>query len=230
MDPTGLPTEFLLPPFFDYGATFVWAVSGALVGARKGYDIVGGFLLALAASTGGGLLRDGLFLQQGPPALVRSAVYLQLIVAAAVLVWFFGRYIHEMERFKDLLRLVDAAGLGAFAVVGMNRASAAGLSVLGVILVGLVNAVGGGLLRDVIARREPDLLRPGTLQALAVLAGCLVFLALTGWGRTGQTPAAWTAIAVVFVLRALSPRFGLRTRPQPGFEEYWKPGDPGEGI
>lgn len=222
------PTEFLLPPFFDYGATFVWAVSGALVAARKGYDIVGGFLLALATSTGGGLLRDGLFLQQGPPALVQSPVYLPLIVAAAALVWFFGRYIHRMNRFNDLMGLVDAAGLGAYAVVGMSRASAAGLSLLGIVLVGVVNAVGGGLLRDVIARREPDLLRPGTLQAIAVLAGCVVFLALTGWAGTRQTPAAWTAIAVVFVLRALSPRFGLRTRPQPGFEEYWKPGEDGE--
>lgn len=222
-------TEFLLPPFFDYGATFVWAVSGALVAARKGYDIVGSFLLALATSTGGGLLRDGLFLQQGPPVLVQSPVYLPLVVAAAVLVWFFGRYVHKMVRFNDLLRLVDAAGLGAYAVVGMSYASAAGLSALGIILVGVVNAVGGGLLRDVIARREPDLLRPGTLQALAVVGGCLVFLALTGWGQARQTPAAWTAIAVVFVLRALSPRIGWRTRPQPGFEEYWKPGDPGDG-
>lgn len=220
-------TEFLLPPFFDYGATFVWAVSGALVAARKGYDIVGGFLLALATATGGGLLRDGLFLQQGPPALVRSPVYLPLIVAAAALVWFFGRYVHRMSRFHQLLALVDGAGLGAYAVVGMSRAAAAGLAPLGIILVGLVNAVGGGLLRDVIARREPDLLRPGTLQATAVLAGCVVFLALTGWAQTRQTPAAWTAIVVVFVLRVLSPRFGLRTRPQPGFEEYWKPGDEG---
>ena len=115
-----MPSEiFLLPPFFEFGATFLWTVSGALLGARQGYDIIGIMMLALVSSTGGGLLRD------------------------------------------------DALGLGAYAVVGMNRAEAAGLSLLGVALVGMVNAVGGGLLRSVLLAREPRLFRPGTLEAAA---------------------------------------------------------------
>jgi uncharacterized membrane protein YeiH len=75
---------FLLPPFFDYSATFLWAISGAVLGARRGYAILGIITIALVSSTGGGLLRDGLFIQDGPPVLVRTQVYLWLIAAAVV--------------------------------------------------------------------------------------------------------------------------------------------------
>jgi uncharacterized membrane protein YeiH len=60
--------------------------------------------------------------------------------------------------------VVDAIGLGAYAVVGMTLALKAGLSLPGVVLVGLVNAVGGGILRDVLMRREPNMFLPGTLE------------------------------------------------------------------
>lgn len=61
---------FTVPFYFDYGETFVWSVSGALI-ARRGHDLSGVAALALVSATGGGLLRDGLFLQNGPPALVQ---------------------------------------------------------------------------------------------------------------------------------------------------------------
>ena len=74
-----MPTKpFLLPLFFDYSATFLWAISGALLAARRGYAIMGVITLALVSSTGGGLLRDGFFIQDGPPALVRTPNYLWL--------------------------------------------------------------------------------------------------------------------------------------------------------
>ena len=67
---------FLLPPYFDYSATFLWAISGVLLGARRGYAILGIGTVALVSSTGGGLLRDGIFLQ-AIPTLVRTPVYLE---------------------------------------------------------------------------------------------------------------------------------------------------------
>jgi uncharacterized membrane protein YeiH len=62
-----MPVKFLLPPFFDYSATFLWAISGALLAARRGYAIMGVITLAIVSSTGGGLLRDGLFTRTGHP-------------------------------------------------------------------------------------------------------------------------------------------------------------------
>lgn len=212
---------FLLPPIFDLGATFLWAVSGALLGARRGFDVIGILILALVSSTGGGLLRDGLFLQNGPPVLVRTPVYLGIVLLATLVVLLFGRRVQRIKAFEPLVSLVDALGLGAYAVVGMNRATALGLSLLGVALIGMVNAVGGGLLRSVLLAREPRLFRPGTLEAAAALIGCGVFLSLTRLGGLEQTGAAWITIAVVFVIRALAVRYGVSTRPLRDFEADW---------
>lgn len=211
--------HFELPPAIDFPATFLWAVSGALVAARRGYDINGIVVLALVSSTGGGLLRDGIFLQQGPPALVRSPFYLALVVVAALLVLLAGRRIQRIRRYEDVVALGDAIGLGAYAVVGMTLADAAGLDHLGVVLVGVVNAVGGGVLRDVLMRREAEIFQPGTLLAVAAVLGCILFLALTEALRMPETPAGWLTILVVFAVRALAVRLNWRTRPALGFED-----------
>ncbi len=168
------------------------------------------------------MLRDGLFLQDGPPVLVRTPTYLGIVVIATIFVVLFGKPIKKLKAFEVLVSLVDALGLGAYAVVGMNRASALGVSLLGIVLVGMVNAVGGGVLRAVLMVREPQLFRPGKLEAMAVLIGCIIFLLLTRTVELNQTYAAWITIAIVFVIRALSVRYGIETKALPAFEEEWK--------
>jgi hypothetical protein len=61
---------FRVPAIFEYVATFAWAMSGAVVGIRKGFDLTGVFVIALLSATGGGLLRDAVFLQRTPAFLV----------------------------------------------------------------------------------------------------------------------------------------------------------------
>jgi uncharacterized membrane protein YeiH len=213
-----MPDEaFAVPLYFDYGATFLWAVSGALVAARRGYDIAGIVALALVSATGGGLLRDGLFLQNGPPALVRTPAYLLIVAGAALLVLLFGARLQRLRFFSRLIDTVDALGLGAYAVVGMQLSLAAGLSLPGVALVGVVNAVGGGVLRDVLLRQDPVIFKPGTLMAAAAMAGCLVYLAMTKGLGAPSYVAAWVTIAVAYVVRTLSVRYDVRTQPLSGF-------------
>lgn len=210
---------FHLPSFFDYTATLFWAVSGALVAARRGYDIAGIAALALVASTGGGLLRDGLFLQQGPPVLVQTPTYLILIAIATLGVAIFGRYVVRVQFFDTLIMLVDGFGIGAYAIVGLQLSRTAGLEAPAAVFVGVVNAVGGGLLRDVLVRREPDIFRPGVPTALAALFGCLIFLGLTQLGDVGASIAAWISIGAVLALRVLALRFDLRTSAITGLSE-----------
>jgi uncharacterized membrane protein YeiH len=210
-------TAFQLPPYFDYGATFLWAISGALIAARRGYDVAGILALALVSATGGGLLRDGIFLQQGPPALVRTPVYLLIVAGGALIVFLFGARIQKLSFLSRLINLVDALGLGAYAVVGMQLSLAAHLSLPGVALVGVVNAVGGGVLRDVLTRQEPEIFKPGTLMAAAALIACIVYLALEEFAKIPSDVAAWITIVVAFLIRALSVRFDVRTRPLSGF-------------
>jgi uncharacterized membrane protein YeiH len=198
---------FLLPPFFDYAATLLWAISGALVGARRGYDVIGVFILAFVSAAGGGLLRDGLFLQDGTPLLLRSPVYLSLIAGATAVVMTFGKRVPSLPGFQRIVDVVDAMGLGAYAVVGMNLSLVKGLNPPAAMLVGMVNATGGAILRSVISGREPHLFRPGKLEAVAALLGCGLF-----------------TIVAVFVIRLWSVAFGVSTRPVPSFEEDWRDG------
>ena len=206
---------FQIPNYFDYGATFLWAVSGALVAARRGYDISGMLALALVSSTGGGLLRDGVFLQNGPPVLVRTPVYLLIILAAALLVRLGGSQLRKLPNILrvHLVQIVDALGLGAYAVVGMQLSLAAGLSLPGTALVGVLNAVGGGVLRDVLTGQPVELFKPGTLLAIAAMAGCLTFLLLVEGLKVPAILAAWPTIIVTFLIRTISVRYDIRTRP-----------------
>lgn len=210
---------FQLPLVLDFGATLIWAVSGALVAARQKYDLVGLCGIALVTACGGGLMRDGLFLQNGPPALVQSPWYIALALLGALLVFLVGRRFYQSPRFTLVIGIADALSLGAFAVVGMQKSYAAGLSTLGVILVGLVNAVGGGVLRDILVGREPLIFKPGTLNVIAALAGCGIYVSLRNWTSIEEVACASATIALTFVLRAISVRFNIHTTPTEGFDE-----------
>jgi uncharacterized membrane protein YeiH len=94
----------------------------------------------------------------------------------------------------------------------------AGLSLPAAVFIGIVNAVGGGVLRDVLVGRTPEVFRPGVPTAIAAFASCLIFLGLNLFFHLGETFAALIAIGVVFALRALALRYDLRTGPAPGFD------------
>jgi uncharacterized membrane protein YeiH len=201
-----MQSEFAIPLYFDYFATFAWALSGAVVGVRRGYDIVGVFVIALVSSTGGGLIRDGLLLHR-TPALLTNGVYLVLIILAAALVALAAKRLVSVlsQAWLDkLIELIDAVGVPAFAIVGMQIALGQGISIPGVVLVGVINGVGGGLMRDVLARETPRLLLPGQYSALVVLLACLAFVGLRNGLDVDATKAALITIALFFVVRALT--------------------------
>jgi uncharacterized membrane protein YeiH len=202
---------------FDVGASTMWAVTGALLAAKRGYDLSGMFAIALVSSTGGGLLRDGLFLQSGPPRLVRSPVYIAIAALASLLVWAFARKMQGL-RFERAALWADAIGLGGFAVVGMQLSLAAGLSVPGVVLVGVVNAVGGGVMRSLLMLRIPEVFRPGEWTAFAALGGCVLYVLLTVGAGIDQQLAAAPTLGLVALLRWASIRYKLHTRAALGFE------------
>jgi len=76
--------QFQIPIIFDLGATFVFGITGALAALRRGYDVVGLFALAFASGVGGGLLRDGLFIQNGPAVITQNSQYIIVIALSAV--------------------------------------------------------------------------------------------------------------------------------------------------
>ena len=205
--------DFQVPILFDYVATFTWAVSGAVVAIRRRFDIVGVFVVALLAAIGGGLLRDALFLNRTPVFLVNPA-YLSLIAGATIVTSVFARYLRNFigpDTVQKIVDYIDALGTPAFAVFGMQLARDAGLPLIAIVFVGVANGVAGGILRDIVVREIPALMRPGQFAALTLLAACGIYLLLTLQGHLPPNRAAWITVGVFFAARVLTIRFNWRT-------------------
>jgi uncharacterized membrane protein YeiH len=205
---------FQVPVSFDYVATFTWAVSGAIVAIRRRLDITGVFVVALLTALGGGMLRDGVFLNRTPVALINS-MYLTLVFAATIVTSVFARYLRNLigpVTVQKIVDYIDALGTPAFAVFGMQLADNAGLPLVAVIFVGVTNGVAGGVLRDVVVREVPALMRPGQYASITLFAACGIYLLLTLQANLSPTLAAWITVGVFFIARVLTIRFNWQTR------------------
>src|SRR3954467_6874824 len=185
-----------LPAFIDLGATVLFSITGAAVAIRRHYDVIGVFVLGLACGLGGGLLRDGLFIQSGPPVAMRDASYLVAVLIGVVIAILFFTHV---ERLSKPFLIIDALATGAYGVVGASKSFEAGLAIPACIFVGVVNAVGSGLIRDVLVREEPLLFKPGQFFVIASLFGVTEFMLLTTYAHAPVLPAAISAIALTFV-------------------------------
>src|SRR5262245_35353489 len=103
--------DFELPVSFSLLAHFTFGVTGALAGLRRGYDLIGVAFLALIAAGGGGLIRDGLLISKGPPAILTDSNLLLVVLVASVLTLFLHRLVDRVGR---VIAVIDALGLGAF--------------------------------------------------------------------------------------------------------------------
>lgn len=208
--------------WYDLAATFFWAMSGAMLAARRGCDIMGIFIIAMVSATGGGLIRDGLFLPGWQaPKLIQTPQYLVIVAIVTAMVVVFGRTLRSIPWLPRLLTLADALGIGAYGVVGMYLAVQAGIPMMGAILIGVINAVGGGALRDLLLHQKLELLQPSVLMGIASVLGCVLFAVLLKI----EVPSAWAGAAAAFTafaVRLLAVRFNVRSRPLAAFEEDWR--------
>ena len=209
--------SFLLPIEFDVAATFLMAMTGVWVASRRGYDVIGAFTLAFVSGVGGGLLRDSVFLSQ-PPAVMQNPLYLFAVLAAVVIGVLFYRV---ALRFERLVAYVDAIALAVYAVVGADKSLAAGYASVGAVVIGMTNAVGGGLLRDILVREEPLLFKPGQFYVLAALGGCVLFVVLLRHYGVPVQQAAFASIATTLLLRLLAIRFNWQTFAVTEWPQYW---------
>jgi len=169
-------------------------------------------VVALLASTGGSLIRDGIFLQQTPPVL-SNPWYIPVIIAATAFVGLFRQRITQIVLVNRVVDVIDGIGVPAFAVVGLQLSLQKGIPLPGVVLVGVVNGVGGGILRDLLVGDTPAALKPGTIFVSGVILICVLFLVLTYGFGVSKEWAAWGMIALFFTIRMLSIRYNWRTRP-----------------
>ncbi len=190
----------------DLIGIFVFAISGALLAVRKNFDVFGMAVLAEVTALGGGLFRD-LVIGAVPPAAFTDLGYFLTPLLATLLVFFLHP---QVERIQVAVNVFDAAGLGLFCVAGTIKAYEYGLGLTASAGLGLTTAVGGGVLRDVLANEVPSLLRwDRDLYAVPAIVGSALAALCIRYDSLNPLTSS-LAVITAFVLRLLAMRYHWR--------------------
>ncbi len=157
----------------EFSGIFVFAMTGALVGARRDFDIIGLLALAMLTGLGGGVIRDVL-LGVAPPVNVASGErLLTATLAAALVFWQHDR----VSRREPVIMVLDAVGLATFCVTGTIAALQHDIAPATGALLGVITAIGGGVVRDVLSARTPVVFS-GELYAIPAVVGATLTVVL----------------------------------------------------
>lgn len=188
----------------DLFGIFFFAISGSLLAVSRGFDLVGSLLLGSLTGLGGGVIRD--LIIGTPPAAFDEPIHLLPPVVAALLVFLLAS---SVQRLRRTLLVFDAGGLALFCTTGTITALNADMNPVASVVLGVTSAVGGGLLRDVVANRDPQLFVPKDLYAVPALVGAILVAVL--WNAGWYSSLAGLAVAaLVFAFRIVSLRLRWR--------------------
>jgi uncharacterized membrane protein YeiH len=198
-------TAFAIPLWADLLAVGVGSLQGAMFASEfkdRRLDLLGVAIIGIATGLGGGILRDVLLGQV--PRMLASNWYLLVAVAAALVGMALQRLFH---RLASVITALDALTIGLFGAIGSTKALSLGLPEIPAIFVGVISAVGGSVLRDVLMNLTIAMMHVGSLYAVAAAGGTVVLVSLVSLG----VPAAAAAVigtSVTLVIRLLAVRFG----------------------
>ncbi len=198
-----------------YFGDVVFAVSGALTAARYRMDIIGFVLIGTITGIGGGTTRD--LLIDRPVWWTQNPSELSLCVLASLVTFFFYQ---RVARYSSMI-WADALGLSAFCVAGAHIALNYGVAPEVAVFMGMLTAVGGGLLRDIITNSRP-MITEGQLYASAALVGSFAYVLLS---KTESPDVLNQALAfcAAFGMRAAAIVFNIRMGPPGNFIRIGKP-------
>jgi uncharacterized membrane protein YeiH len=191
-----------LLPALDLAAAAVFAVTGALVASRKQMDIIGFMWLGVVTGVGGGTVRD--LLLSVPVFWVRDPSPVVACLLASLAVYFTAHLFPSRYR---LLLWLDAMGLGLVTIAGTAKGLDAGAPSLVAVVMGVVTAVVGGIIRDLLGQ-EPSIVLRREIYVTAAMAGATLFVALLASGVQRGTAAIAGGIAA-FALRGAAIAFNL---------------------
>jgi uncharacterized membrane protein YeiH len=190
--------------FIDLAGTFAFAISGAVAAKQKGLDILGILVVAFTVACGGGIIRD-ICIGAIPPAGLSDGRYLLVSMIAAIMTMGLNPLVQTLNR---PVLFFDALGLSLFAVSGAQKALVFGHNNEVAILLGMITAVGGGVIRDVFLNRIPVIFEK-EIYASAALLGAIVIVAGHYWGLSNDWifPAGFL---VCLILRLLALKYHWR--------------------
>jgi uncharacterized membrane protein YeiH len=187
---------------FDLSGTFVFALSGAAAGVKHRLDLFGVLVLSFAAGNSGGIARD-VMIGAVPPASITDWRYITVSILAGLITFYWYEIINRMS---SPVLVFDAVGLALFAVSGASKALAFHAGPTAATLLGMLTGIGGGIVRDVLVREIPTVLRT-ELYAVAAFIGAAVVVI----GRMLDLPSFEAAVAgavLCFALRFMAMRRG----------------------
>ncbi len=191
--------------------TVSFAVAGAMVAVRKRVDLFGVLFLGIITALGGGMLRD-ITLGRIPPALFENGVYVAVAAATAGIVFVVARMLKEKylageQTIDQINNVFDALGLGIFTVIGAQVAMEAGYgeNALLVVCMGMITGIGGGLIRDLMVKEIPFVLRK-RVYAVASITGAWIFYMLLQM-KVPDWIAVFASVLWVFGMRMLATKY-----------------------
>jgi uncharacterized membrane protein YeiH len=182
----------------DLVGVFAFALSGGLVAVKKRLDLFGVLVLSGAAALGGGVMRD-ILIGQLPPVGISDWRLLTTALVAGLITFVYHPGVERISRF---VRVLDAAGLAVFAIGGSLKALGAGMDPLTSVFVGGITAVGGGIVRDVLAGQVPAVLRR-EMYAVPALLGAILLVTAHHFDVISPL-VIWGCVALVFVMRMVA--------------------------
>lgn len=188
--------------------TIAFACSGAMVAIEKRLDLLGIIVLGVTTAVGGGMMRD-ILIGSYPPNLFLQPVYVLTAFAAVVVLFLIVRSralpleALSSVTYERVMNLLDAIGLGAFTVVGIDTAMEAGYGEYRFLMIflGVITGVGGGVLRDIMAGQTPFILKKH-VYACASIAGAFCYVLLMH--MIGNEAAMVSSAVLVVVIRVLA--------------------------
>ena len=199
----------MLQIILNYAGIAVFASSGATVGVRKEFDLFGIATLGVLTGVGGGVLRD--LLLDRPPYSIQHWPNITVAVLAVAIATLFARVLMRMNA---AVLVLDAIGMGFFATSGAAIAVDAGASWFAAGMIGMLTAIAGGMLRDVIARDVPYVMGPDDLYAIPAMLGAATYVAIDYFGPQWIGVAVGTILATLLRLAALAFHWRLPTGPR----------------
>lgn len=188
--------------------TIAFAVSGAMIAIDRGLDLFGVIFLAIMTALGGGTIRD-IVIGQFPPRMFYSYQYLLISALCAIGVFAFmyhQKRNSEQKRllFQKYINIFDAIGLGFFSVIGVQVSIAAGFGENGFLCIclGMTTGCGGGIIRDLLSRETPYVLKKHIYAIASILGSCVYYVMYLL--AVGDTVAVFTAAGATIVIRMLA--------------------------
>jgi uncharacterized membrane protein YeiH len=171
-------SDLNLDVWLDYVGAFAFCLSGASIALSRKMDVFGIFILAVVTGFGGGMVRD-VILGNTPPLIFRTPVYWIIALIAAVVILIPSHFIHQKLKIrlsKKVVYFFDAFGLAFYTVVGIKAGLAKSLHSYQCVMMGVLTACFGGVLRDIIVNRVPLLFQKDIYASVSIVGGVIFFL------------------------------------------------------